>query len=184
MGNIHVHLDLIAGLPYEDYNSFKRSFNDAYFCADMLQLGFLKLLHGTRLRTNAKKYGIVYSSTPPYTVLQTADISRDELYRLGRIASLLDRYYSSAKFELCLGFAVKKAESPFDFYDGLLDYIDKNDGRDIHKLSQTDAFRALYGYVKTFLGATDAEEFEALMHRDFSAHETRKLPLSVIKGKS
>ena len=183
MGNIHVHLDLIAGLPYEDYKSFKRSFNDAYFSCDMLQLGFLKLLHGTDLRRNAERYGIVYSSTPPYNVLQTADMSRDELYRLWGIASLLDRYYSSAKFELCLDFAVKKADSPFDFYDGLLDYIDENDGRNIRKLSQTDAFRVLYGYVKSFLDSKETEEFEALMHRDFAAHETRRLPLSVIKGK-
>lgn len=183
-GNIHIHLDLIAGLPYEDYESVKKSFNDAYFCCDMLQLGFLKLLHGTKLRENAEKYGIVCSACPPYNVLKTDDISRDELYRLSRIADLLDRYYSSGKFELCLDFAVRKANSPFDFYDGLLDYIAQNDGRDIRKLSQTDAFRVLYGYVGRFLGIDEIAEFEERMHRDFSAHEARKLPLSVIKGKS
>ena len=184
MGNMHIHLDLIAGLPYEGYESFKRSFNDAYFCCDMLQLGFLKLLHGTELRKNAEKYGIVYSKNPPYTVLETADISRDELYRLSQIADLLDRYYSSGKFSLCLDFAVKNSKSPFDFYEGLYDYMTETEGRGVRKLSQTDAFRVLYGYVRTFLGEPETAEFEALMHKDFSAHEARRLPLSVISTKN
>ena len=180
MGNMHIHLDLIAGLPYEGYESFKRSFNDAYFCCDMLQLGFLKLLHGTKLRENAEKYGIVYSKNPPYTVLQTADISREELYKLSQISDLLDRYYSSGKFAGCIEFAVKTAKSPFDFYEGLCDYINQNDGRGVRKLSQTDAFRTLYGYVRSFMNESDAERFENLMHIDFSTHEARRMPLSVI----
>jgi len=183
MGNMHIHLDLIAGLPYEGYESFKRSFNDAYFCCDMLQLGFLKLLHGTALRKNAEKYGIIYSKTPPYTVLETADISRDELYKLSQIADLLDRYYSSGKFALCLDFAVRRAKNPFDFYEGLYDYMRETEGRGVRKLSQTDAFRVLYGYVKGFMGENDANRFEELMHMDFSAHEARRMPLSVIKQK-
>ena len=183
IGNIHIHLDLIAGLPYEGYESFKRSFNDAYFSCDMLQLGFLKLLHGTKLRRDAQKYGVVYSENPPYTVLQTADISRDELYRLSQIADLLDRYYSSGKFSLCIDFAVRKADSPFDFYEGLYDYMTETEGRGVRKLSQTDAFRVLYGYVRCFMSENDAEHFEEFMHRDFSANEVRRLPLSVIKQK-
>ena len=184
MGNMHIHLDLIAGLPYEGYESFKKSFNDAYFCCDMLQLGFLKLLHGTELRKNAEKYGIIYSKNPPYTVLETADISRDELYKLSQISDLLDRYYSSGKFSLCIDFGVRHSKSPFEFYEGLYDHITQTEGRGVRKLSQTDAFRALYSYVRTFLDETQTAEFEALMHKDFSAHEVRRLPLSVIKGKS
>ena len=183
LGNMHIHLDLIAGLPYENYESFKRSFNDAYFCCDMLQLGFLKLLRGTALRRNAEKYGIVYSPEPPYAVLQTADISRDELYRLSQIADLLDRYYSSGKFSLCLDFAVKKAKSPFGFYDGLLDYMTETEKVGVRKLSQTDAFRTLYGYVCTYLDNEGKESFEELMHKDFAAHEARRMPLSVLVKK-
>ena len=181
MGNMHVHLDLIAGLPHEDYESFKKSFNDAYHCCDMLQLGFLKLLPGTALRRNAAEFGCVYSQKPPYTVLQTDSITRDELYRLSQIADLLDRYYSSGKFSACLAFAVSKKSRPFDFYEGLLEYLNVTDGRSIRKLSQTDAFRVLYGYVKTYLCEADVARFEELMHEDFAAHEARKLPLSVIK---
>ena len=181
MGNMHVHLDLIAGLPHEDYESFKKSFNDAYHCCDMLQLGFLKLLPGTALRRNAADFGCVYSQKPPYTVLETDCISRDELYRLSQIADLLDRYYSSGKFSACLAFAVSKKSRPFDFYESLLEYLNVTDGRSIRKLSQTDAFRVLYGYVKTYLCEADVARFEELMHEDFAAHEARKLPLSVIK---
>ena len=186
MGNMHIHLDLIAGLPFEDYESFKKSFNDAYFCCDMLQLGFLKLLHGTTLRRDAEKYGMVYMSKPPYTVLATADMSRDELYRLSQIADLLDRYYSSGSFARCLAVGIAAAPSPFDFYDGLLSYLEATDGRSVRKLSQTDAFRVLYGYVATFLDATALAAFEDAMHADFSAREARKLPYSVVaavKGK-
>lgn len=186
MGNIHVHLDLIAGLPYETYERFKKSFNDAYFCCDMLQLGFLKLLHGTTLRRDAEKYGMVYMAKPPYTVLATADMSRDELYRLSQIADLLDRYYSSGSFARCLAVGVAAAPSPFDFYDGLLSYLEATDGRSVRKLSQTDAFRVLYGYVATFLEAEALAAFEDAMHADFSAREARKLPYSVVaavKGK-
>ena len=183
MGNMHVHLDLIAGLPHEDYKTFGKSFNDAYFCCDMLQLGFLKLLPGTALRKNAADFGCVFSAEPPYTVLQTDCISRDELYRLSQISDLLDRYYSSGKFFRCLSFAVSKKSRPFDFYEGLLDYLMATDGRGIRKLSQTDAFRVLYGYVGTFLDAAELACFEDLMHRDFESHEARKMPLSVIKPK-
>lgn len=179
-GNIHVHLDLIAGLPYESYDRFRQSFNDAYFCCDMLQLGFLKLLHGTALRRDADKYGIVAMAKPPYTVLQTADMSRDELYRLSQIADLLDRYYSSGSFSRCLAIGISGGKVPFDFYDGLLTYLEKNEGRSVRKLSQTDAFRVLYGYVSTFLDATALAAFEDAMHADFAAREARKLPYSVV----
>lgn len=180
MGNIHVHLDLIAGLPYESYDRFKQSFNDAYFCCDTLQLGFLKLLHGTSLRRNADKYGIRFMAKPPYTVLQTADMSRDELYRLSQIADLLDRYYSSGSFSRCLTVGLAGGKAPFDFYDGLLTYLESAEGKSVRKLSQTDAFRVIYGYAATFLDGEGLDAFEDAMHVDFAAREARKLPYSVI----
>ena len=180
MGNIHVHLDLIAGLPFETYERFGRSFNEAYFCCDMLQLGFLKLLPGTELRRNAARYGMIYGAKPPYTVLATDHINRDELYRLAQIADLLDRYYSSGSFSRCLDVAVAFAPSPFAFYEGLLTYLEETEGKGVRKLSQTDAFRVLYGYVTTFLDDGVLARFEDAMHADFSAREARKLPYSVV----
>ncbi len=183
MGNIHVHLDLIAGLPYESYARFGQSFNEAYFCADMLQLGFLKLLHGTVLRRDAEKYGYVFAAKAPYTVLATKWISRDELYRLSKIADLLDRFYSSGKFAQSLDFAVNRAPSPFAFYEGLLACLEASDGRDIRKLSQIDAFRVFYSYVATFLSGDELSAFEEKLHADYAAHEARRMPYSVIGGK-
>ena len=182
MGNIHVHLDLIAGLPYEGYERFARSFDDAYNCSDMLQLGFLKLLHGTALRRDAKKYGYVSMSKAPYTVLATKWMTRDEMYRLSMIADLLERFYSSGRFARSLGFAVSKCGSPFAFYEGLLDHIAAHEGRAIRKLSQTDAFRVFYGYVSTKLCGAELAEFEQKLHEDYAAHEARKMPYSVIHG--
>lgn len=184
MGNIHVHLDLIAGLPYEGYARFAASFNEAYFCSDMLQLGFLKLLHGTALRRDAEKYGYVFMSKAPYTVLATKWLSRDELYRLSKIADLLDRFYSSGRFARSLEFAVRRAPSPFAFYEGLLEHLAAVDGRDVRKLSQTDAFRVFYTYAASFLKEGALAEFEEHLHADYAAHEARQMPRSVIYGKA
>lgn len=182
MGNIHVHLDLIAGLPYEGYERFARSFDDAYDCSDMLQLGFLKLLHGTALRNDAEKYGYISMAKAPYTVLATNWMTRDEMYRLSMISDLLERFYSSGRFSRSLGFAISKCDSPFAFYEGLLDHIAENDGRSVRKLSQTDAFRVFYHYVSTRLCGAELAEFEQNLHEDYAAHEARKMPYSVIHG--
>jgi radical SAM superfamily enzyme YgiQ (UPF0313 family) len=182
MGNIHVHLDLIAGLPYESYERFAQSFDDAYDSADMLQLGFLKLLHGTALRRDAEKYGYVSMSKAPYTVLATKWMTRDEMYRLSVMADVLDRFYSSGRFVRSLGFAVSRCASPFAFYEGFSDYIAANEGRTIRKLSQTDAFRVFYGYAMTLLRELELVEFEQKLHEDYAEHETRHMPYSVIGG--
>lgn len=84
--NVHVHLDLIAGLPYEDYESFAHSFNDVYAMKpEQLQLGFLKVLKGSKMHDNAERYGLQYTSCPPYEVLFTKWISYDEILRLKQI---------------------------------------------------------------------------------------------------
>ncbi len=176
MGNIHLHLDLIAGLPYEDFESFKSSFDDAYYACHQLQLGFLKLLHGTALRNNADKYGYKYLSHPPYTVLSSNWISYEELHHLKKISYLLERYHESGNFNSCLEFALSKMVSPFDFYSGFVKFIEKMDGREIQKISQADAFSLLYSYVCRFLSAENCEIFSELMHEDFARKEVRKMP--------
>lgn len=176
MGNIHLHLDLIAGLPYEDMKSFRRSFDAAYPACHKLQLGFLKLLHGTALRKNAEKYGYKFLSGAPYTVLCNDHITYDEMHSLEKISYLLERYHESGNFDKCLDFAMKKISSPFDFYMGLSHFIEENDGREIQKISQSDAFSLLYRYALGLLCETDAEHFSVLMHEDFAAREVRKMP--------
>ncbi len=176
MENIHLHLDLIAGLPYEDMDTFRCSFDAAYPACHKLQLGFLKLLHGTSLRNDAEKYGYKYLSGAPYTVLCNDYISYEEMHTLEKISYLLERYHESGNFDKCLGFVLGKVNSPFDFYMGLSRFIEENDGREIQKISQADAFSLLYGYVLGLLNEDEAEEFSNLMHEDFAGREVRKMP--------
>ncbi|EDU36206.1 B12-binding domain-containing radical SAM protein [Clostridium sporogenes] len=115
--NIKQHLDLIAGLPGEDYNSFKISFNDVYSVEpEEIQLGFLKLLKGSPMRLEAEKWGMVYSPYPPYEILSTKDISYEELLILKKVEGVVDKYYNSGKFNNILKYFMGEFKKPFDFY--------------------------------------------------------------------
>ena len=117
--NIHLHLDLIAGLPHEDYESFGRSFDLVYgLRPDQLQLGFLKLLKGSGLRRDAAEYGIVWRDEPPYEVLETAALPFGDLLRLKEIEELLDLYCNSGRFSASLGYLMPLAGRPFAFFEG------------------------------------------------------------------
>lgn len=123
--NIKQHLDLIAGLPGEDYESFKKSFNEVYLIKpEEIQLGFLKLLRGSSMREEAEEYGMKYSPYPPYEILKTKDISYDELLVLKKVEEMVDKYYNSGKFNNIIKYLVKKFETPFEFYLSLGEYFD------------------------------------------------------------
>lgn len=118
LGNIHQHLDLIAGLPYENYERFGQSFNDLYVHEpDQLQLGFLKVLKGTVMEDEVKKYNILYRNQPPYEVLSTKWLSYDEVILLKGVEELVELYYNSGQYTLTLKYAVPCFESPFQFYE-------------------------------------------------------------------
>ncbi len=122
--NIHVHLDLIAGLPYENFTSFRNSFNETYALnPDMLQLGFLKLLRGSKLRVESEKYGIVFRDYAPYEVLKTNDISYTELEVLKGVEHMVDMYYNSSKYSNTLNYAQTLFDTPFDMYLALSSHI-------------------------------------------------------------
>lgn len=115
--NIHQHVDLIAGLPYEDYESFKNSFNFAYSLgAEKLQLGFLKLLRGSRLRIDAEKLGLKYSKYPPYEIIYTDWMSPMELRRLSIIEDVVEKYSNEDYFKWTLEFLIDE-ENPFGFFE-------------------------------------------------------------------
>lgn len=122
--NIHQHLDLIAGLPYEGYESFKKSFNDVYTIRpEKIQLGFLKLLKGSGLRRDKDKYGFKFVDTPPYEVLETDYISYDEMLRLKGIEDLVEKYYNEEYFKNTIYYIIKnKYPTAFDFFEDLLDF--------------------------------------------------------------
>lgn len=123
LGNIHLHLDLIAGLPYEGYESFKKSFNDVYnLNPDKLQLGFLKLLKGSEMRAETEKHGFKYLDKAPYEVLETKYLSYEEMLKLKDIEELVEIYGNETFFEKSLEYVLKLYDSPFDFYEKFAEF--------------------------------------------------------------
>ena len=175
-GNIHVHLDLIAGLPYEDYQSFARSFDDAYGCSHLLQLGFLKLLWGTELRERKEEYEYVCLPDPPYTVLASKWISYEEMTRLFGVAELLERYCESGRFVHTLWYLEPLMASPFTFWEGLWSYLRENEARPLQKISQPDAYRHLMKYAKTAVKGIDPEVLRQMLCADFVDGEHKNPP--------
>lgn len=118
LGNIHIHIDLIAGLPYEDLNSFKESFNTAYnLNPNALQLGFLKILFGTPMREHPQRYPCLYAKQPPYEVKETPWISSAELIFLHQTENALNRLFNSGRFRRTLHYLLKKTgDTPFDLF--------------------------------------------------------------------
>ena len=176
MGNIHVHLDLIAGLPFEGYARFGESFNDAYGCCDLLQVGFLKLLHGTALRERAEDYGYQCLPDPPYTVLSSRWIGYDELQRLSHMAETLERYLESGRFAHALYYVTPLMPSPFAFWEGLTDYLKAVDQRSLQRLSQPDVFRYFLDYASTAISGVDKTTLQQMLAADFEQHEHKKAP--------
>ncbi len=124
--NIHQHLDLIAGLPYEDYDSFVTSFNDVYAMRpQQLQLGFLKVLKGSPIEERAEEYGIVYNSRPPYEVLYSRWLPYDDVLRLKGIEEMVELYYNSCQFTHTLPVLEKEFASPFAMYEALSQYYEE-----------------------------------------------------------
>ena len=124
--NIHCHLDLIAGLPYENYESFANSFNEVYAMKPhQLQLGFLKVLKGSYMHEMAENYGLVYHDKPPYEVLYTNWISYEEICRLKRIEEMVELYFNSNQFTHTLPVLEKVFASPFAFYEALADFYEE-----------------------------------------------------------
>ena len=124
--NIHQHLDLIAGLPYEDYDSFVTSFNDVYAMRpQQLQLGFLKVLKGSPIEERAEEYGIVYNSRPPYEVLYSRWLPYDDVLRLKGVEEMVELYYNSCQFTHTLPVLEKEFSSPFALYEALSQYYEE-----------------------------------------------------------
>ena len=176
MGNIHVHLDLIAGLPYEDYTSFAKSFDDAYGISDLLQLGFLKLLHGTPLRERAEEYGYISLSYPPYTVLESRWITYSQMQRLSHIAEVLERFLEGQRFTHALFYLTPLMESPFAFWEGFSVYLEQTDERPLQRISQPDAFRYLLQYATQALLSVSESELKRMLAADFATHEHKNPP--------
>lgn len=124
-GNIHQHLDLIAGLPYEDYATFQKSFDEIYALGpNQLQMGFLKVLKGSYMYEHATEYGILYHDKPPYEVMATNWLTYDDILKMKRVEEMLEVYYNSGQFEITMQVLKCKFDSAFEMFQKLGDYYE------------------------------------------------------------
>ena len=147
-GNIHQHLDLIAGLPYENYDSFRNSFNQVYALKpEQLQLGFLKVLKGSLMKEMAKEYGILHKDREPYEVLSTKWLSYGEILKLKTVESMVEVYYNSGQFQNTLNYMEGFFEDAFSMYEELGKFYE---GKGYHSISHSRMRR--YEILLEFLG--------------------------------
>lgn len=148
--NIHIHLDLIAGLPYEDYDRLACSFNEVYSCRpEQLQLGFLKVLPGTPIRQQAEEYGIAYEEAPPYQVLFTQWISYPQMERLRGVEEMVEIYYNSGQFTNTLQVLVMAFAGPFQMAEQLAAFYEEK-GYFLNSPSRTYRYQVLLDFACTY----------------------------------
>lgn len=174
-GNIHLHLDLIAGLPYEDMDSFIHSFNEVYSLRPhQFQLGFLKVLKGAGIWERQAEYGLLCSERPPYEVLETKWLSFGEVLRLKLVEDMVERYYNSGRYQKSCAYLSGLFDTPFAFYEALGRYY-KEQGLHLVAVSEADSYTVLYDFFKQ-LGRGEEEMFRAFAKYDLYTH---KLPKKV-----
>ena len=174
LGNIHQHLDLIAGLPYENYERFGCSFDDLYAHEpDQLQLGFLKVLKGTMMEEEVKKYSILYRNQPPYEVLGTKWLSYDEIILLKGVEELVELYYNSGQYTLTLKYAVPFFESPFRFYEMFSAWYR---GKGYHKLNHNrlEKYNILREFLREHIDENEWDTLDEIMLYDMYLRENVK----------
>lgn len=172
--NIDQHLDLIAGLPEEDYHSFRKTFNDVFALRpEELQLGFLKMLRGTGIRQNAAKYGYKWMEHSPYEILGNDILPFSDIIKIKRVEDVLEKYWNAHRMDYTIEFLVShKYETPFDFFQQFGDYWEANGWQRIgHQLE--DLFSRLY----EFLGHTQVKQLpiiKGLMQLDYFLTQKNK----------
>ena len=174
--NIHIHLDLIAGLPYEDYETFANSFNSVYALRpDKLQLGFLKVLHGTPIKHDAKELGIIYEDTPPYQVLFTKWLTFEDMQYLHRIEEMVNTFYNTNQFTNTIAVLELVFNSPFQMYEKLADFFTE---KDYFRKTPARVFRyqALLDFAVKYDPENEACYRELLTHDMYLREKTKTRP--------
>lgn len=172
--NIHQHLDLIAGLPGEDYETFRKSFNDVYeIKPEKVQLGFLKLLKGSLMRDESDKWGMEYSPYPPYEILRTSVLSYDEVIKLKKVEEMVDKYYNSEKFYNILNFLVSMFETPFDFYYELGMFFEEK-GYFNRNIGNVEYYRAFIDFYTEKLKGDKLLELKEIIKFDYLSFNKKK----------
>ena len=174
--NVHQHLDLIAGLPYEDYESFGRSFNRVYAMEpEQLQLGFLKVLKGSEMCERAGEYGINYTDKAPYEVLFTKWLSFEDVLRLKRIEEMVELYYNSNQFVHTLLFLEQAFETPFALYEALADFYEKK-GYFINSPARSYRYQVLLEFACEYDGQYEAVYRELLTYDMYLRENLKSRP--------
>ena len=180
--NIHIHLDLIAGLPYEDYDSFKHSFNTVYeMHPQQLQLGFLKVLKGAFMHEKAEDYELKYTDEPPYEVLSTKWLPYDKILNLKKIEEMVEVYYNSAQFEYTLPVLQTAFDNAFDMYAGLADFY-KQKGYLLMTPSRSYRYQALLEYAMSTKLSANEELMRQLLTFDLYLRENIKSRPAFVKN--
>lgn len=180
--NIHQHLDLIAGLPHEDIESFRQSFNDVYAMKpDQLQLGFLKVLTGSYMDEVKREYELRHSDYPPYEVFSTKWLSYEDVLLLKQVEEMVEVYYNSLQFTASMAYLVSFFETPFDCYKELAAYYAKGD-LFARKHSRVARYEILWDFAKKYVSATDI--FREILTYDIYLREYIKSPPAFVQSRS
>ena len=182
--NIHQHLDLIAGLPYEDFESFKRSFNDVYAMKpDQLQLGFLKVLDGSHMSEVQEQYGVLSSSLPPYEVFSTKWLSYEEVLQLKQVEEMVEVYYNSFQFAASMAYLVRWFESPFALYEALARYY-REQGLTGRKHSRMERYEILWQFGIQTISEKEQEIWQEILTYDLFRRDYVKTPPDFVRQKT
>ena len=174
--NIHQHLDLIAGLPYEDYDTFQRSFNDVYqMKPDQLQLGFLKVLKGSLMQEEAEKYGIVHKEKEPYEVLSTNWLPYRDVLKLKAVESMVEVYYNSGQFQHTLEYLVPLAKDAFTFYESLGAFYEKKGYSEISH-SRMRRYEILLEYLQEETDVSVEKASQKMLYDLYLREKLKKRP--------
>ena len=174
--NIHQHLDLIAGLPYEDYDTFHRSFNDVYqMKPDQLQLGLLKVLKGSLMQGEAEKYGIVHKEKEPYEVLSTNWLPYGDVLKLKAVESMVEVYYNSGQFQHTLEYLVPLAKDAFTFYESLGAFYEKKGYSEISH-SRMRRYEILLEYLQEETDVSVEKASQKMLYDLYLREKLKKRP--------
>ena len=174
-GNVHQHLDLIAGLPFEDYKTFVNSFNAVYVLKpDNLQLGFLKVLKGSFMYDNVKEYGIEYNDNPPYEIFSNKWIKYSEILRLKKVEEVLEIFHNSGHFNGVIEFLETKFCNPFKLYEGLGEFYFKHGKFEKH--NRINNYNILLGFCVENDPENEAKYRELLTHEVYLREKIKTRP--------
>ena len=173
-GKIDQHLDLIAGLPEENYDSFKQTFNDVFALGpEELQLGFLKMLRGTGLRIRSKEYGYVYSETAPYEIVANNVLTFDEIIKIKQVEDVLEKYWNDHRMDNTLAYLTEHSfPTPFDFFQDFGSFWEAQGWSKIgHQLE--DLFKRLFLFLEQ-TGTPELKKLRDLMKIDYLSQQKYK----------